>query len=352
MIRKFNNRQVQVLFLCSALFAGCSSSSSDDLVGNWSKRSPFGGTARSEAATFSIGDKAYVYGGYSNYNGTKRYNNLWEYDASQDFWTQKAKLDTLIVSGETTVVSPRSSASAFSAAGKGYVGLGYNGTDYLKDFYQYDPTTNTWKRIKDFGGTARTNAIAFGLYDQGYVGTGYDGNNLSDIFRYDPASDSWTEISTKLEKRQLASVFVIDDKAYIGLGSSNSSYLTDFWRFDPKGSTVNDQWTSLHALQAISDESFDDEYGTIPRNSAVSFVINNKGYITAGEYSSLLTTTWEYNPLTDRWIKKTAFEGAARMGAVGITAGGKGFLATGRSSSLSFDDLWEFKPDDVYDENN
>lgn len=356
MIRNFNNKQVLAILVIGTLFAGCSSSSSDDdLVGNWSKRSDFDGAARSEAASFSLDDKGYVYGGF---NGTKRYNDLWEYNASQNFWTQKASLDTVVVGGVKTPVAARNSASAFSAAGKGYVGLGYDGSDYLSDFYQYDPTANKWTRIQDFKGTARINAVAFGLYDQGYVGTGYDGNYLKDFWKYDPTANTWSQIiSLGGTKRQLATAFVVDDKAYICCGTNNGSYVTDFWRFDPKESTGDAQipygkWTELKTLKDDSDDSYDDDYSGIPRSSAVAFVVNKKAYLATGESGSLLTSVWEYNTLTDRWVEKTAFEGSSRMSAVGFTAGGKGFVATGRSSSYRFDDMWEFKPDDEYDENN
>jgi hypothetical protein len=44
---------------------------------------------------------------------------------------------------------------------------------------------------------------------------------------------------------------------------------------------------------------------------------------------------WECISLTDLWIKKTAFEGTERTGAVGFAAKNRGFVTTGRNSSLS-----------------
>ena len=74
----------------------------------------------------------------------------------------------------------------FSAAGKGYVGTGYDGEQRINDFWQYDPGTNTWAQKADFGGSARYGAVAFSINDIGYVGTGYDGNYLKDFWAYDP----------------------------------------------------------------------------------------------------------------------------------------------------------------------
>lgn len=43
----------------------------------------------------------------------------------------------------------RNNAIAFVLNGKGYVGLGTNSTTMFKDFYEYDPATDTWTKIAD-----------------------------------------------------------------------------------------------------------------------------------------------------------------------------------------------------------
>ena len=50
-------------------------------------------------------------------------------------WAQKADLPA----------TGRKGAVAFSIGSKGYVGLGDDGT-FKKDFYEYDPVTNTWTK--------------------------------------------------------------------------------------------------------------------------------------------------------------------------------------------------------------
>jgi hypothetical protein len=81
------------------------------------------------------------------------------------------------------------------------------------------------------------------------------------------------------------------------------------------------------------------------RESCSAFVMNNKGYITGGTYSSLLTDTWEYESTTDLWIRKTSFEGPARSLAVAFVLNNRGFVLTGSNGSSYFDDIWEFQPD-------
>ncbi len=55
-------------------------------------------------------------------------------------------------------------------------------------------------------------------------------------------------------------------------------------------------------------------------------------------------TTWEYNPNTDYWTKKTAVEAVGRQDAVAISNGQRAFVLLGRSGNLYLDDVWEFKP--------
>lgn len=64
-------------------------------------------------------------------------------------------------------------------------------SEYLKDFWEYDPEADRWTRKADLGGTKNTerrNAVGFAIGDKGYIGTGYgkdpDDSN-SDSYRGD-----------------------------------------------------------------------------------------------------------------------------------------------------------------------
>ena len=65
---------------------------------------------------------------------------MWQYDAVKNYWIQKADLPG----------TPRNSAVAFAASGKGYIGTGFDGVNKLKDMWQYDPVANSWTQKADF----------------------------------------------------------------------------------------------------------------------------------------------------------------------------------------------------------
>jgi N-acetylneuraminic acid mutarotase len=341
LFKKSSRTVAGILFALSILLVsapGChtSTSSSETVLGDWISFSDFDGVPRSSAVVFVIGNKAYVGTGY---DGKDRLKDFWEYDQQTNNWKRKADFPG----------AARNGAVGLSVNSKGYIGTGYDGTNRTKDFYQYDPATDTWTQISDFGGTARYGAVAFGIGDKGYVATGDDGNFLKDLWEYDPSTNRWTQkVSMSGAKRRGAVALVIDGKAYVCTGVNNGAYENDLWQYDP----ANDQWNKKRSIANVSDEAYDDSYADIIGVNKVAFSINGKGYVATGGQSSLGTSAWEYDPVSDSWNKKTSFEGSARTEAVGFSIGNYGYVATGRNASYYFDDLWGFKPDDEQQSNN
>lgn len=316
------------------LFSACQDDDDSDLIGNWIRRSDFEGVPRSNAVSFTIGNVAFVGLGF---DGDDDLRDFWQYDPEQDFWTRKDTFPGLA----------RRAAVAFAIDGKGYVGTGYNSEEdrELKDFWEFDPEATSgqqWTQISDFPGTARYNAVAFELEGQGYVGTGFDDNWLKDFYAYDPVAAQWTQVvSLGGSKVQNGIAFTIDGKAYVGTGQNNGASVYEFWEYDPNLAN----WTRKLDL----DE--EDDY-VIVRQGAVAFTLNGMGYITTGSNGSNLNTVWEYLPSQDSWLERTSFEGTSRQDAVGFTVNGRCYVTTGRNSTIRLDDLWEFLPLESYDEDD
>lgn len=320
---------VYLAALLPILFTACGNEDNNNLIGHWVRVSDFDGLARSDAASFTIGNKGYIVCGY---DGKKRLSDLWEYDMGTDAWTQKANFPGI----------GRNSAVAFAIENKGYCGTGYDSENYLKDFYEYDPSSNQWTKKTDFPGSARYGAVAFGISGKGYIGAGYDGNYLKDFYAYTPSTDSWTQIvSIGGTKRQNATSFVIGEYAYVCCGINNGTYVDDFWRFDP----ANGQWKQLRNISNSSDDDYDDDYNIVRANGS-AIVIDGAAYLTCGDQSSVRSDTWKYYPSTDLWEQIHDFKGTTRTVAVAFSNGTRGYIATGKSSTYRFDDIWELHPYD------
>ncbi|GAA4112589.1 kelch repeat-containing protein [Aquimarina addita] len=336
---KINNRPIQLMlpYIKSALcilitinLLSCSDDDDDDEIGNWVDSSVFDGTSRSGAIAFTIGNKGYMGTGY---DGDDYLNDFWSYDIEGNYWSQLA---------DFTGVA-RSSAVGFTVNNVGYVGTGFDGDNELNDFYKYDPATNSWDVIAEFAGTARYGAVAFNSETSGYVGTGFDGDNDGkDFWKYIPQTNTWEElVGFGGDKRREAMTFTIGDKVYMGTGISNGLDLEDFWVFD----TTTDVWSSLENLNT-------DDYD-VTRSSAVGFSIGNKGYLVGGSIGGGATgTVWEYDPITDEWDEKTALEGVGRQDPIAFSNTSRAFVALGRNGTLYLDDNWEFFPLDEEDEDD
>lgn len=248
---------------------------------SWIRKADFPANSIDGAVGFSIGTKGYI--------GTGNYSNLlWEYDPLTDVWTQKASLPDSV---------GRSDAVGFSIGTKGYIGLGRKslseGSDYYKDFWEWDQATNEWTQKADFGGPARAYAVGFSIGNKGYAGTG---QNYEDSIR---------------------------------------PYYKDFWEWDQ----ATNSWTQKADLEGSE------------RHRAAGFSIGNKGYIGIGFLGNIiyLDDFWEWNQQTNTWTQKANYRGNGFMGNVGLSIGDKGYIGFGYVHSGYKADFWEYAPSGLED---
>ncbi len=330
-----NKKNWLFLFLACAFtltFNACKKSDDTDTTTDtgpteWVRSTVFTGDNRSHAASFQIGETGYIVGGILN-NGT-RLADAWSFSNEQ--W---ARIEDF--PGEA-----RHNAVGFSVSNKGYVGLGLDKDGKaLSDFWEYDPAGDTWTLLANELPTDpyRFGAVAFSLSGHGYVGLGAkeSGKNLSDFYRFDPSTKSWTAVPAQFKsKRVNAFAFVIGDKAYVGGGLDNGQYPDDFYSFD------GTKWEEKATINR-NDDSYTYD---ITRQGAAAFAIGNYGYVVGGSKGYALGTVWKYEPASDSWTDKhQAFQGSSREGAVAFSIGGKGYVATGGNGSSKFDDNWVFTP--------
>lgn len=324
------------------LLAACGDPDDDDYVGNWIEGSELAGKPRYEAVSFVINDTAYVGTGY---DGEEYRRDFWKYTNNGGWITQIAELPA--------AAQARSNAVAMVINNIAYVGTGKDRYNRLNDFWAYSPATGRWEPkapLKDEANPAidlsRTDAVSFVLKGKGYVACGYDGGALKDVWQYDPAQDKWISKNTfGGDKRTEAVAFVIGEKAYIVTGTNNTELKNDMWEYNPDA----DSWSPRRKITDATEETFDNDYD-VPRSNAVAFVLNNKGYVTTGTKGGLSVHTWEYNAVDDSWIRRTDFEGPARTAAVAFVLGGQAYVCSGRTSSLPLDDLYRFDPLAAYNE--
>lgn len=246
----------------------------------WSKKSNFPGVGKRAASAVSCGGSGFLIGGQSSSGFTK---DIWEYYPITDSWTKKTNFP-----GSARF---RAFAVVDTINKKIYYGCGDDGgSSYLNDFWVYDIGTDTWTQKTSFPGGQRSGPCGFYLNGYIYWGTG-NGNDgvyeaTHDWWKYDPTSDTWTQVTglPRNAERRHAATFTFSGQGYVTLGDSSSpsggGFLTDLWMYDPG----TDTWTQ------------EANYGGVGVAVPVGFSIGNNGYAGTGVTSSSYSNEfWEYS---------------------------------------------------------
>lgn len=273
----------------------------------WTAKATFAGVGRAGAVGFSIGTMGYIGTGYDNTNGL---SDFWEWNQSTNSWTQKA----------TFPGGARTGAIGFSIGTKGYLGTGWDpstGSDY-GDFWEWNQATNTWTQKAAFAGGPIADAVGFSIGSKGYIGTSYLG---AQFWEWDQGTNIWTQKANFPGiARSHAAGFVIGTNGYIGTGVTTSSgvSLNDLWEWDqPTNTWVQKASCTLHS----------------GRDAATGFSIGNIGFIGTGHNNNngfYYRTFFAWNQAANTWSSVTTSGFGLQSGfCASFTIGTKGYVGTG-----------------------
>ncbi|MEO5675821.1 MAG: T9SS type A sorting domain-containing protein [Chitinophagales bacterium] len=292
--------------------------------GTWIQKQEFEGTARGGAVAFSINGKGYLGTGGDLY-GLKK--DFWLYDPGSDSWTQQADFG-----GEARYL-----AAAFAVGSKGYIGTGRtDGYHVVKDFWEYDPATNAWTQRADFPGGPREAAVAFSIASYGYLGTGNLNNGSTikrNFWRFNPAADQWTQIADYGGPPITGAIaFATSTNGYVTTGNTGLTGLNkELWEYDPG----MDQWNQKADFPG---------YG---RTLAAAFSIDNFGYLTTGTIDSIIydiNDFWKYDIQQDAWTQLNDFPGVGRSAASTFVIDTSGYVVAGSTHEPEGKELWQYTP--------
>ena len=307
-----------LLLLPSAIFAQYNA---------WTKLNDVGMGKRERATGFSIGGRGYLCGGVDT--AEVIHKDLWAYNPQSDSWTQKADLPG----------PARRDAISFVVDNFAYVGSGMDsisgpsGTT-LKDFWRYEPSTNTWAAIADFpgaGGEGIYFATGFSVGGKGYLCGGKMGSTLysSQLWEYKPSNNQWLQRANFPGgvRYQMLS-FVVGSKAYVGMGTDQNIFKKDVYCYDPGANN----WQAIAPFPGYE------------RGSASAFTLEQRGFVCLGNNGGLLADLIEYNPKTDSWTLRAVYGGSERKSAVSFVIDNKAYVGTGNGYSGKKDSWYMYAP--------
>lgn len=282
----------------------------------WTQKATFGGPARHRSVGVAIGNRGYMGLGHVNSTGDQQFRDWWEYDPGTNSWTQKADFGG----------GKRYHATGFAIGNKAYVGTGRDTTfNNRNDWWEYDPVINQWTAKASFPGSPRRGAVGFAIGTKGYVGTG---SGYADFWEYNPATNTWIQkASLPAPGRTSAVGFSIGSKGYIGTGDIGGS-TNDFWEYDP----VTNTWMAKPNVPGPT------------RMEASGFALNGKGYIGTGDNYSSGDNYGDfhcYDPATNSWTQVADFGGTSRRYLTAFTIGSRAYAGLG-TNGTNFQDFWEY----------
>jgi N-acetylneuraminic acid mutarotase len=161
---------------------------------------------------------------------------------------------------------------------------------------------------------------------------GIDNSLLSrnDLWQYDISSNAWTQKNNFPGPERYGAVsFVLNNFGYIVAGGNDNGYLDDLWEYDSQ----NNLWLQKTGLPAGSAQHENQ------RVEAYAFVVNNRAYVGGGSgfvfganqtFNIAFYDLWEYEPIGDNWTQKSDVpDFIGRNMSVAVSINGKGYVGLG-----------------------
>jgi N-acetylneuraminic acid mutarotase len=295
----------------------------------WVQLDDYPGLGRNHPITFSIGTDGYVLAG-ENENGYY-VKDFYKYDTTTDTWAQLPNFPGF----------PRGYAYGLEYNGKAYVGFGNFDLGPLDDLWEYDPATEQWTELASCPCGGRLHPAMLEAGGKIYVGLGdNDDGNLDDWWAYDFASDTWEQKANFIaEPRHHPYFFTIDDIAYVGFGHGDDAIFNDFYKYEP----LIDMWSQVASLPSQG------------RVAGTQFVYNGKGYALSGDgegHTHLETgELWQYTPETDSWFSVPPHPGTSKWAPGCFVVGSVLYFTSGVQYTNwipeTLNDLWRFHLDEI-----
>jgi len=299
------------------------------------KKTTMPGTGRASAVAFVIDGKGYVALGRTAVR-SGALNDCWQYDPTLNSWAQKA----------TYPGKARVKATGAVVGGKAYVGLGfdisqgvYNFDACLKDFWMYDPISNTWERKADLPSNYTDACGSFVFNNTIYVTSGMNGANFGiETWKYVPVNGqpgTWVKLNDFSGLDRMGGIAcATGEHCYFGTGYRTYN-VNDWWEYFP----ATDTWTER---KSMPDNG---------RENAVSLTVSNRIFISTGRHFGGNLTGGhvdsdidEYDILRNVWYVRGNIPGGGRENALAFTINGIGYIGFGENDTEILNNFWSFKP--------
>jgi len=288
----------------------------------WQQWPDFPGTARDDAAAFSIGTKIYFGTGYQT--GWVLATDWYAYDiiGIWNSWVAIAPLPA----------TPRQYCTGIDG---GYLFGGLDANGPLNELWQYDPGTNSWSQRTSMPAPGRFASSTFTVNGRIFIANGMMENGVptNELWEYDPLLDQWTQqASVPGPPRHRACSFIdhigAPQRGYVAGGADSAfQVLLDVWCYE----VASNVWTQSTPMP-------EGRYGS----DATWIELFNGPILLAGasDDTTFHSDGWIFSAFDNAWIDVgQVLPHGIRGGAMASASGGGGWnltlFGTGLDSSLT-----------------
>lgn len=257
---------------------------------------------REEGASAVLSGKLYVFGGFYDhtFTGTGRVD---AYDPASNTWSQKKSIPEAITHAPSLVIN-----------GEAWLFGGYVGKDPgppSKKVHIYNATSNTWRRgpdMPDVRGAGAVAQVGQTVYFFGGRGPGRT-FDVPEMYALDLSTNTWSIKANLPNPRNHIAGIAVDGYVYAVGGqwqeASQAVNQDDVHRYDP---TTN-SWTEVASIPLA-----------VSHNTASIFSYNGRIVMAGGEKAHNVSTArvYSYSPVKDRWDFLGDMPAARRAPAAGI----------------------------------
>eukprot|EP00612_Vaucheria_litorea_P006419 CAMPEP_0171479238 /NCGR_PEP_ID=MMETSP0946-20130122/5282_1 /TAXON_ID=109269 /ORGANISM="Vaucheria litorea, Strain CCMP2940" /LENGTH=512 /DNA_ID=CAMNT_0012010083 /DNA_START=25 /DNA_END=1563 /DNA_ORIENTATION=+ len=271
-------------------------------------------------------DKMYVFGGY---DGSNRVNDFYEFDIQTRKWS--------IVPALGTPPSPRDRHTGVVHGTNFYVFAGFDGAQRVNDFFSFNFSESKWSPVSVSSGVAPSSrhSHASVVYSNSmFVFGGYDGSYRNDFHEYNFSKAGWQQVSAtgKVPRARYRATCVVHGLCmYLFGGHDGTRHLNDVHVFELEPRV----WLTLNT----------DSIGPIPRDSHVSVIHGRSMYVFGGSTGSAMNDFYELRLDTCKWapVQSRGQPPNHRFCHVSCVSKDSMFVFGGYDGTNRLNDLLEFK---------
>lgn len=273
------------------------------------------GLPRDRATFNTVGDAAYTFSGIANgalTSSMQRYNFL------TDTWENITSVNP---------PSARYGCASVTIGNKIYVFGGFTNAVQATT-YVFDPSNLTWTRLADMpAGRYYTTAVAIG--GKAYIYGGLNGSTpQSTVFEYNPSTDTWDTLTVSIAAgnpgaRHAHGACVVDGELHIFSGVRSSTMLSDHFALNVGSKAWRYVGTTPFSRTYMATAAFDRRIYTFGGSQNNTTAINNfyKYFRTDGWSSMPTQPTARYTAMMTIWNNKAWMYGGMPTGTGSVSLG-------------------------------